>query len=511
MIQSPVIRTVLVVFVALVCAGMAVAIAVRLARYVLDQVRKMRPTGADSAEAGKARVAARRKIKNLAFLCVFSAVPATLSYSHLIEYAHTALDLHGGLQYLVPLALDEAAMYVMMLAFGDVDAGESAAANRTLVWAFVAGSAWFNWIQAPRGTGHTGAPEFFALMSVAAGVLFERGLVAVRRDHDQATGKGRRPLPRFGVLRWLTAPVETASMMRLAITEPTITTEADALAAVRLRRAIADARRQAEREARAEAAAAAPAQWWRRRVVVATAQPVVSLPTGTTAPAAAVATVLAPYARAIEAQELPDDSASPLALEPVLRAAAQIGTPAEQERAAEELAEHVERIEALATEAEKAVLAHGAAHSAATNNEPGTPAHDGLAAPAHSELPADEPLAECVEEDQDEPAVKTAAAHGVPISPRITTRVPEQRDEEPQEPRNDAEAAELDLTRYATKRAKLEALYEARIRPDDPRTNNAIAEALLEEMAQHGVTLDRGAANRYVGELRSGSSPRLVA
>ncbi|MEV6672875.1 DUF2637 domain-containing protein [Streptomyces sp. NPDC051162] len=360
---------VIVVLVALVCFGMAVALAVRVARYVLEQVRGMRPAGANTPQAARGRVTARIRLKNLFFLFVFAAVPATLSYSHLIDYATTALDLHGGLQYLVPLALDEAAMYLMMLAFADVDAQRSAAANRLLVWCFALASAWFNWLQAPTGAAHQGANYFFAGMSLAAGILFERGLVQVRRASDLGTGHDRRPLPRVGFLRWLMAPQETARMMRIAIVEPGISTEEEALAAVRLRGAVTEARRQAGREARARAAALEPAKWWRRRVVVVSAEPMISLPTGATAPAVAVAAVLAPHVRAeVARKQNPDaDASAPLALESLLEAAAEIDTRVEQieERAAE--AEEARRAAEQAkrgTEAEAAEIVRQAEEEA---------------------------------------------------------------------------------------------------------------------------------------------------
>ncbi|WP_218137672.1 DUF2637 domain-containing protein [Streptomyces sp. 2112.2] len=483
------------VLVALVCLALALTLGTKALSYALTQIRAMRPEGADTKEAAAARVLARSRLKNLGFLFVFSAVPASISYAHLIDFARDSLGLTEPLIYLVPLALDEAALYLMMLAFADVDAGESSTANRLLVWAFAGGSAWFNWLQAPTGPGHEGAPQFFAAMSLAAGMLFERGLVNVRRAQNKARGTARRPLPRVGLLRWATAPRETAGMMRLAITEPSIRTEEEALAAVRVHRALRAAQKEAHQRAEAEARAQAPARWWRRRTVIATAQPVLSLPGGTTAPAAALATVLAPYVRADQAREMPEDAAHPLALEPLLKQAAQIESPAQAQAQNEAFAEYVAQVEELADRAEQALAGHGTAHmQPLPQQRAGQPELESFE--EGSEQLADEV-------SQASPGRRTAAARGA-AGPRVTARL--QNDDEPEtdagdEPDPDDPApGTVDLSAYSTKKDAFLALYDATIKPDDPRSTNAIAESLLACLAQQGITYDRGPANRAVAE-----------
>ncbi|UWS77569.1 hypothetical protein [Streptomyces noursei] len=108
----------------------------------------MRPKGADSEDAAKARVLARGRLKNLAFLFVFQRGAASISYAHLIDYAAVPW-IDRGLGTWCRWPWMKAALYLMMLAFNDVDAGESSAVNRLLVWAFAGGSAWFNWIPGP--------------------------------------------------------------------------------------------------------------------------------------------------------------------------------------------------------------------------------------------------------------------------------------------------------------------------------------------------------------------------
>ncbi|WP_049653481.1 hypothetical protein [Kitasatospora sp. MY 5-36] len=66
------------------------------------------------------------------------------------------------------------------------------------------------------------------------------------------------------------------------------------------------------------------------------------------------------------------------------------------------------------------------------------------------------------------------------------------------------------LAGCATKKDALELLYRLRVRPGDPRSRNAVTEALLAELLTHGITLDRGSANRYVERFRApgpGSGP----
>ncbi|WP_260222833.1 hypothetical protein [Streptomyces noursei] len=43
-------------------------------------------------------------------------------------------------------------------------------------------------------------------------------------------------------------------------------------------------------------------------------------------------------------------------------------------------------------------------------------------------------------------------------------------------------------------------LYDATIKPGDPRTTNAIAQSLVTRLKVQGITYDRAAANRAVAE-----------
>ncbi|MET8703779.1 hypothetical protein ABZW10_33745 [Kitasatospora sp. NPDC004723] len=76
---------------------------------------------------------------------------------------------------------------------------------------------------------------------------------------------------------------------------------------------------------------------------------------------------------------------------------------------------------------------------------------------------------------------------------------------------DDEETLGKRLAACATKKGALELLYRLRVRPGDPRNRNAVAEALLLELLTYGITLDRGSANRYVGNFKVSSSGRGTA
>jgi hypothetical protein len=87
------------------------------------------------------------------------------------------------------------------------------------VWTFAGAAAWFNWVHAPRGLGHDGAPQFFSGMSLSAAVLFDRALKQTRRAALREQGLVPRPLPQIRVVRWLRAPRETYKAWSLMLLE----------------------------------------------------------------------------------------------------------------------------------------------------------------------------------------------------------------------------------------------------------------------------------------------------
>ncbi|MEU4035034.1 DUF2637 domain-containing protein [Streptomyces collinus] len=153
----------------------------------------------------------------LLFCC--AAVAAALSFHGLVGFGEQNLGLTDGWQYLVPFGLDGAAMFCSVLAVREASHGDAALGSRILVWMFAAAAAWFNWVHAPRGVGHAGAPQFFSGMSLSAAVLFDRALKQTRRAALREQGLVPRPLPQIRIVRWLRAPRETYRAWSLMLLE----------------------------------------------------------------------------------------------------------------------------------------------------------------------------------------------------------------------------------------------------------------------------------------------------
>ncbi|MFF8415132.1 DUF2637 domain-containing protein [Streptomyces omiyaensis] len=153
----------------------------------------------------------------LLFCC--AAVAAALSFHGLVGFGRQNLNLTGGWEYLVPFGLDGAAMFCSVLAVREASHGDAALGSRLLVWLFAGAAAWFNWVHAPRGLGHDGAPQFFAGMSLSAAVLFDRALKQTRRAALREQGLVPRPLPQIRIVRWIRAPRETFAAWSLMLLE----------------------------------------------------------------------------------------------------------------------------------------------------------------------------------------------------------------------------------------------------------------------------------------------------
>ena len=153
----------------------------------------------------------------LLFCC--AAVAAALSFHGLVGFGEQNLGLSDGWQYLVPFGLDGAAMFCSVLAVREASHGDAALGSRILGWTFALAAAWFNWVHAPRGVGHAGAPHFFAGMSLSAAVLFDRALKQTRRAALREQGLVPRPLPQIRIVRWLRAPRETYRAWSLMLLE----------------------------------------------------------------------------------------------------------------------------------------------------------------------------------------------------------------------------------------------------------------------------------------------------
>ncbi|MFJ9949849.1 DUF2637 domain-containing protein [Kitasatospora sp. NPDC091207] len=153
----------------------------------------------------------------LLFCC--AGVAAALSFHGLVGFGKENLGLSGGWEYLVPFGLDGAAMFCSVLAVREASHGDAALGSRLLVWVFAVASAWFNWVHAPRGMSHDGAPEFFSGMSISAAILFDRALKQTRKAALREQGLVPRPLPQIRIVRWLRAPRETYAAWSLMLLE----------------------------------------------------------------------------------------------------------------------------------------------------------------------------------------------------------------------------------------------------------------------------------------------------
>ncbi|WP_035805977.1 DUF2637 domain-containing protein [Kitasatospora mediocidica] len=153
----------------------------------------------------------------LLFCC--AGVAAALSFHGLVGFGTENLGLSGGWEYLVPFGLDGAAMFCSVLAVREASHGDAALGSRLLVWLFAFASAWFNWVHAPRGGDHAGAPQFFSGMSISAAVLFDRALKQTRRAALREQGLIPRPLPQIRIVRWIRAPRETFAAWSLMLLE----------------------------------------------------------------------------------------------------------------------------------------------------------------------------------------------------------------------------------------------------------------------------------------------------
>ncbi|MFJ6750025.1 DUF2637 domain-containing protein [Streptomyces sp. NPDC091266] len=209
-----------------------------------------RSTGDDSWERSEER--RRRKealFASASYLLLFccAAVAAALSFHGLVGFGVQNLNLSGGWEYLVPFGLDGAAMFCSVLAVREASHGDAALGSRMLVWTFAGAAAWFNWVHAPRGLDHAGAPQFFAGMSLSAAVLFDRALKQTRRAALREQGLVPRPLPQIRIVRWLRAPRETFAAWSLMLLEGVRTLD-EAVEEVREDRREAEQNRHRRRE-----------------------------------------------------------------------------------------------------------------------------------------------------------------------------------------------------------------------------------------------------------------------
>ncbi|MER6913405.1 DUF2637 domain-containing protein [Streptomyces sp. NPDC000594] len=206
-------------------AGGVMVVGILVAVVVLTRGKKAAAASAQPEDSWERNEERRRRKEAmyatasyvLLFCC--AAVAAALSFHGLVGFGRQNLGLTGGWEYLVPFGLDGAAMFCSVLAVREASHGDAALGSRLLVWTFAGAAAWFNWVHAPRGVDHAGAPHFFAGMSLSAAVLFDRALKQTRRAALREQGLVPRPLPQIRVVRWLRAPRETFNAWSLMLLE----------------------------------------------------------------------------------------------------------------------------------------------------------------------------------------------------------------------------------------------------------------------------------------------------
>jgi hypothetical protein len=156
-------------------------------------------------------------------LAVVVLAPVALSVHSLADWGREKLGLTGNWPFVVPVALDCAALVCVGLTFYSVLKADSAGAARLLVWVLAGASATAN---ARHGAEiSTDATVFFAAMPLLAALLLDLTLRRVRRTRLADLGGVEPPLPRFRAARWAVAPLETWRAWRIAvrrgITDPT--------------------------------------------------------------------------------------------------------------------------------------------------------------------------------------------------------------------------------------------------------------------------------------------------
>ncbi|MCX5238622.1 DUF2637 domain-containing protein [Streptomyces prunicolor] len=203
---------------AVLLLGMLAAVAV-LARSKRSGGEHAKDDSWERTEERRRRKEAIYGIASYVLLFCCAAVAAALSFHGLVGFGQENLGLTDGWEYLVPFGLDGAAMFCSVLAVREASHGDAALGSRILVWTFAAAAAWFNWVHAPRGIDHAGAPQFFSGMSLSAAVLFDRALKQTRRAALREQGLVPRPLPQIRIVRWLRAPRETYSAWSLMLLE----------------------------------------------------------------------------------------------------------------------------------------------------------------------------------------------------------------------------------------------------------------------------------------------------
>lgn len=177
-------------------------------REQVEQVAGNNPGTVPAEQPGnKWQLRGQRALLSVATILLSGIIlsPLSLSAQDIMEWAASpvGLGLYGNWPWVVFYALDATAMVCVLMALYATWRGEAGTIFRFLVWVIAAVSAFANYRHGLRPEAPADAVWFFPAMSLSAPLLLEVVLHHVRRWIKQADGRTSRPMPSFGIARWI--------------------------------------------------------------------------------------------------------------------------------------------------------------------------------------------------------------------------------------------------------------------------------------------------------------------
>jgi hypothetical protein len=162
------------------------------------------------------------------WLVVVGACVAVMSWTGLVGFAEDNLHMPPPRSYMVPFALDGAAVTCAFFGLRSVMRGDAAIFPRLLAWIVIGASAAANYYHAWSQDQGEAAALFFAGMTLLVYLLFEVVLRQVRREQLREKHAIEQPLPRFRLARWARFPRRTFRAWSAAV-EHGLTDPAEAI------------------------------------------------------------------------------------------------------------------------------------------------------------------------------------------------------------------------------------------------------------------------------------------
>jgi hypothetical protein len=162
------------------------------------------------------------------WLVVVGACVAIMSWTGLVGFAEDSLHMPPPRSYMVPFALDGAAVTCAFFGLRSVLRGDAAIFPRLLAWIVIGASAAANYYHAWSQDQGEAAALFFAGMTLLVYLLFEVVLRQVRREQLREKHAIEQPLPRFRLARWARFPSRTFRAWSAAV-EHGLTDPAEAI------------------------------------------------------------------------------------------------------------------------------------------------------------------------------------------------------------------------------------------------------------------------------------------